>query len=161
MKNPKEINQLIEETVKELLLKMGFDPEIKIESSNSSENETEVVCNISTNEDSNFLIGQHGQNLQAIQHLARLLTRKKTEEKIKFVIDINSYRREKNDNLIELAKEAASKALQEKRSIIMKPMSNYERRLVHLELSKNEAVVTESIGEGEERKIVVKPSDFI
>ena len=43
----------------------------------------------------------------------------------------------------------------------MKPMSTYERRIVHMELSKNPQVFTESVGEGEERKIVVKPKDSV
>ena len=153
-------HELIKKTLEELLEKMGFESTVEIEESSDSEQEG-TVCNIMTKEDSNFLIGQYGTNLQAVQHLARLLVRKQTSEKIKFIIDVNSYRKQKNESVIELAKEAARQALEEKRAIIMKPMSNYERRIVHLELSKNSEVATESIGEGESRKVVVKPADSL
>jgi spoIIIJ-associated protein len=43
----------------------------------------------------------------------------------------------------------------------MRPMSPYERRLAHMALSENEKIKTESIGEGEDRRIVIKPADLI
>jgi spoIIIJ-associated protein len=99
--------------------------------------------------------------LQALQHIARLIVRKKTEEKVHFVLDVNSYRQQKNQTLIQQADEAARQAIDEKRAVIMKPMSTYERRIVHLQLSQNAQVTTESAGEGDERKIIVKPKDTI
>ncbi len=155
-----EQNTIIKSTLEELLAKMGFSSTVEIDDS-SAEDQDGIICNIITKDDSNFLIGQYGVNLQAVQHIARLLVRKQTEEKIKFVIDVNSYRKQKNESIVELAKESAQQAIDEKRAVVMKPMSNYERRLVHLELSKNTAITTESIGEGEDRKIVIKPIDFI
>ena len=154
-----EVNEIIKSTLEELIGKMGFDVSIEIESATDEEGGS--VCNITTKEDSSFLIGQYGANLQAIQHIARLLVRKRTSEKTKFVVDINSYRKEKNNSVIEIAKEAAAQAISEKRAVIMKPMSNYERRIVHMELSKNDSVTTESIGEGDGRKIIIKPVELI
>lgn len=148
--------QIIEESLRELLSKMGFDVEIVIKE--STEDPMSVTCDLSTSSDSNLLIGQGGVNLQALQHIARLLVRKKIQQKIRFVIDINGYRQEKNQSIIELANQAAQQAVAEKRAVVLRPMSTYERRVVHLELSKNDSVVTESIGEGEGRKVVVKPA---
>ena len=150
----------IEETVIELMEKAGFVCEAEVKSLPEKDSEG-IVCNLKTKEDSNLLIGQYGINLQAFQHIARMIVRKKISEKINFILDINSYREQKNQSIIEQAKEAAQQATSEGRVIIMKPMSAYERRLVHMELSKNEKVVTESVGEGESRKILVKPSSEI
>lgn len=151
--------KIIEETVKELVSKMDFDcvVEVKEQSSEAGDN---VICNIKT-ADSNFLIGQYGVNLQSLQHIARLLARKKTEEKINFTVDVNSYREEKNASIEKMAEDLAGQALREKRAMVMRPMSPYERRLVHLVLSKNSQVKTESVGEGEDRKVVIKPADLI
>ena len=81
-----------------------------------------IVCDIKTKEDSNLLIGQYGVNLQAIQHLLRLIIRKKLpEEKARFIIDVNSYRQQKNQSVIEQAQEAAQQALNTGRAIIMRP----------------------------------------
>lgn len=148
--------EIIKSTIEELLEKMGFAATVKVEDKSEEEMES-VICNIETTDDSNFLIGQHGINLQALQHLARLLVRKVIDDKVRFIIDVNSYRQQKNQSIIELAQQAAHEAIREKRAIILKPMSTYERRIVHMELSKNESVTTESIGEGDGRKIVVKP----
>jgi spoIIIJ-associated protein len=119
-----------------------------------------VTCDITTDADSNFLIGQHGINLQALQHLARLIVRKHVPEKIRFTLDINKYREQKNQSVMQQARLAAQEALTLGRGVFLPPMSTYERRLVHLELSQNSEVVTESIGEGENRKIVVKPANL-
>lgn len=152
-----QIKNTIKETVEQLLEKMGFSAQVAI--SNSDEDDG-IVCNISTDEDSHFLIGQHGTNLQAVQHLARLMVRKSVPEKIRFILDVNSYKQQRNQSVVEQAKITANDAISQHRAIIMKPMSTYERRIVHMELSKNPQVSTESIGEGEERKIVVKPADL-
>lgn len=148
----------IKKIIEELLEKMGFSAEVEL---SQSEGDESIVCNITTGADSNFLIGQHGINLQSVQHLARLIVRKSVPEKIHFILDVNSYRQQKNQSVIQQAQAAAEEALSQHRSVIMKPMSTYERRIVHLELSKNPRLSTESVGEGEERKIIVKPSDML
>lgn len=152
--------EIIKSAVQELVEKMGFSPAVEIIESGKQEEEN-VVCNVTIGEDSHILIGQYGVNLQALQHIARLLVRKKTDEKVKFVLDINNYRQEKNKSVTDLARQAAEQALQEGRAVVMRPMSAYERRLVHMELAGNTNVVTESIGEEESRKVVVKPAKQI
>lgn len=152
--------EIIKTTVQELIEKIGFTPEVKIiqETEGDAEN---IICDVSISQDSNILIGQYEINLQALQHIARLLVRKKTEDRIKFVLDVNSYRQQKNESVAELAREASKQAMTEGRAVMMRPMSAYERRLVHMELSGNKEVVTESIGEGESRKVVVKPAELV
>jgi spoIIIJ-associated protein len=153
-----KIENLIKEVVSELLLKMGFFCEIELIKEHDQKQEKEnIICNIKT-EDSNFLIGQYGINLQSLQHIARVLVRKRTQEKANFILDVNMYRKEKNISIIALAKNIAQQVVQDKKAITLRPMSPYERRLVHMELSKNDLVETESIGEGEERKIIIKLS---
>lgn len=152
----------IKALIKECILKMGFScQEIEVvEIQGDLEQEKTLILNIKTT-DSGFLIGQYGANLQALQHMARVLVREKLQERTRFILDINSYRQEKNEAVVRLAKEVAEQALREKRAILMRPMSPYERRLVHMEFSGSEQVKTESIGEGEERKIVIKPLNLV
>jgi spoIIIJ-associated protein len=147
----------IKDTIQDILEKMGFQAKVEVDA-RDQENTENITCNIFVESDSHFLIGQHGINLQALQHIARLLVRKKIDEKIKFSLDVNNYRQERNETVIELARLAAQDAVREGRAVVLRPMSAYERRLVHLELAGNAEVATESIGEGEGRKVVVKPS---
>ena len=152
-----EQTSLIKKTIEQLLEKMGFVGTVSLVKTDSDDS----IYAISTENDSNLLIGQHGINLQAIQHLARLIVRKQVPEKVRFSLDINDYRQQKNHSVLELANQTAQEAIAQHRSVVMRPMSTYERRLVHLELSKNSAIITESIGEGEDRKIVVKPANSL
>ncbi|MCK9379318.1 MAG: hypothetical protein M0P97_04220 [Candidatus Moranbacteria bacterium] len=153
-------SEIIQKSVKEILSLMGFTCQVEIKTETIDDQES-IVCNVLIGEDSNFLIGQHGINLQSLQHIARLITRKKTDDRIKFILDVNSYRQQKNQGIIEQARELAKQAISEKKAIVMRPMSAYERRLVHMEFSGDDNISTESIGEGDEKKIVLKPSSEI
>ena len=149
----------LKSSIEELLEKMGFKGEVEVTKTEENGRES-AICNIKT-EESSFLIGQYGVNLDSLQHIARVVVRKKIPEYLSFTLDVNSYRQEKNESIINMAKSLASEAISERRSIIMRPMSPYERRLVHLEMAKNEKVKTESIGDGENRRVVIKPADLI
>ncbi|MCX6761694.1 MAG: hypothetical protein NTY33_02515 [Candidatus Moranbacteria bacterium] len=141
--------------VAELIEKMGFIATVKVRDA-QEEGKDMIVCDIKT-EDSNFLIGQYGLNLQSLQHIVRVIIRKRLEEPVNFILDVNSYRQEKNDSIVRLAKNLAQEVIVEKKEVVMRPMTAYERRIVHMELSKNNQIKTESIGEGESRRIVIKP----
>ncbi len=155
------IEREIVRIVEELVSKMGFPSAVEIKKTEDEGDKEMFVCNIKT-EDSNFLIGQYGLNLQSLQHIARVIARKHfAEEPVNFVLDVNFYRQEKNESIVRLAKNMAEEALTEKREITMRPMTAYERRIVHMELSKNELIKTESIGDGEDRRIVIKPADLV
>jgi len=149
----KDTEKIISEKIKEVLEKMTFQ-EVEIEVSQNAEEAS--VFNIKT-EESSFLIGQYGVNLQALQHIVRMVCKNSVPERTNFVLDINSYRQEKNNSIETMAREAALEAIQEKKDVVLRPMTPYERRIVHLELSQNLQIKTESIGEGEGRRIVIKP----
>jgi spoIIIJ-associated protein len=151
-----EKEELLKKITSEVLQKMTFDDfKIVIEGKGDADGESFIV-NIETPE-SNLLIGQYGVTLSALQHLLRLLVRRETEDKFKFLADVNHYLQAKIDSLAGIAIEAAKQAISERKPVVLRPMSAYERRLVHVELAGNENIKTESIGEGEDRKVVVKP----
>lgn len=87
--------------------------------------------------------------------LIRLIAQKNNLEPV--FIDVNNYRKKRKDLIVELSKAAARKTLAEKKEISLPPMNAYERRIVHLELSSRPDIKTESVGEGRERYIVIKP----
>lgn len=150
----REVGSIVEEVVS----KMGFKATIETKSGEEEGREV-IICDIKTQE-SSFLIGQYGLNLQSLQHIARVIIRKKIEEPINFILDVNSYRQEKNDSIVRLAKNLAQEAVSEHKEVAMRPMSAYERRIVHMELSKDERIKTESVGDGDSRRIVIKPAEL-
>ncbi|MFH1671361.1 MAG: R3H domain-containing nucleic acid-binding protein [Candidatus Portnoybacteria bacterium] len=147
-----ENKEVIKKIVDQLLEKMRFEGETIVNDSK----EEGLIVNIQTKEAS-FLIGQSGVNLDALQHVARVLTNKKATESIQFVLDINEYRKQRSEGLKELARNVADQTIIERVAITLRPMSAYERRVIHLALFDYAQVKTESIGEEPERRVVVKP----
>jgi spoIIIJ-associated protein len=90
-----------------------------------------------------------------IKYLVSLLARKEGQEA--YIVDINNYRKEREQLILELAKAAAQKAVTTKQEVRLPSMNAYERRLIHVELAIRPDVKTESIGEGRERGVVIKP----
>ncbi len=146
--------KLIKKTTEELLKKMAFGKstvEIK-----KQENSPVLVVSIQV-ENANQLIGQSGSNLNDLQRVLRLLIAKKDPEAPFFLLDINGYREKREAFLRDLSREIAEQVTKAKKSVMLQPMSSYERRIIHLELAEKSDVVTESVGEGSERRVVIRP----
>ncbi len=141
----------------ELLERMGFAASVSVEPAGTPVQGSFVVT-VSVENDSNLLIGQRGVNLLAFQHLLRLLARHKGIEDTSFTVDINAYWAGKQEVLFREAAEAAEEALRLGAPAFLRPMSNYERKVVHTALAQDARVVTESVGQGDERKVAVKPA---
>ena len=116
-----------------------------------------LVVSVNIEEDASRLIGQSGSNLNDLQRILRLLVSKQTPESPLFLLDINGYREKREAFLKELAREIAEQVAKTKKSVMFQPMSSYERRIIHLELAERSNIVTESIGEQPERRVVVRP----
>ena len=114
-------------------------------------------------EDASVLIGHHGETLDALQYLANLASARKNingeRDKSRVTIDIEGYRRKREATLRALARRMAQKALRNKRSVMLEPMSAYERRIIHSEIQNIEGVSTNSIGSDNNRKIVIYLTD--
>jgi spoIIIJ-associated protein len=156
MKQDKNIASILEE----LLDKYGFSG-VRVEeviSAGGNVPSKTFILHVAE-EESRFLIGQFGNNLQALQHIARMMVGKMFPDTMGSVLflDVNDYKKKKDQSVIELARSASRDAEKEGVAVTLRPMSAYERRLVHLELSKEKNVITESFGEGTERRIVVRP----
>ncbi|QQS61789.1 MAG: hypothetical protein IPN70_02630 [Candidatus Moraniibacteriota bacterium] len=156
-----EQNEAIERIQKflEKILEKADLKDCSVEVSTSSSLDDVVIFNIQSSGPANILIGQSGENLRSLQYIIRLLVRKHLfhEDQFPFLIDINGYRQQKDKLIFDVIDQAAQEAKTENKAVSLRPMSAYERRLVHLRLSQNEDVVTESVGEGEKRKVIIRP----
>jgi spoIIIJ-associated protein len=104
-----------------------------------------------------ILIGQQGQTLFEIQRLLRMVLNKKLQKVFYLNLDINDYKKQKIEYLKDLAKELADQVALSKEEKVLLPMSAYERRVIHAELSQRTDIITESQGDGFDRHIVIKP----
>ena len=154
----KEQQEIIKDIVKEFFNKATIVIEIKEESASSVENEKESFhINIET-ELPQLLIGENGQTLSEIQHLLRLILRKKIGPDIYFDLDINSYKKKKISYLEELAKTIADEVVLTRQEKELLPMSAQDRRIIHLSLNQRTDVVSESKGQEPNRYVLIKPS---
>lgn len=146
------------ELIKTLIRDIGLDAEAALF---SCEDGTRRI-NIS-GQDASALIGHHGDTLDALQYLANLASAQKNVngERIKsrVTIDIEGYRAKREEALRALARRMAAKALRNRRSVMLEPMSAYERRIIHSEIQGIEGVSTNSIGSDNNRKIVIFLTD--
>ncbi len=108
-------------------------------------------------EDSGLLIGRRGQTLQSLQFLVTLIVRKKLDEDVRVVLDVENYRQRREASLRDMAAKVASRVAQTNRSITLEPMSPADRRIIHTSLAEHPEVKTESAGEGENRKVTIMP----
>jgi len=108
--------------------------------------------------DAQTLIGYQGSNLADIQSLLARILRKKIDQEIILDIDINGYKNDKEQRFCDLAQDTADEVVSTGREKALFPMNAFERRIIHTELAKRNDVKTESIGEGDDRKVKVIPA---
>lgn len=138
----------LEQIIKELISKMGFeDFSVNFD---SESNRFSLFIN-----DGKFLEKTLPDFIQDFNFLVKLITKKLDMHPV--VIDVNNYRKKREDLILELARAAARKAVATKEEISLPPMNAFERRLIHSELAGRPDLKTESLGEGKERYVIVKP----
>lgn len=141
---------------KNLLRQMGFAAQVSVGERLLQDDRIEYTCDIVVPEGQQLLIGQHGINLQALLHLLRTITRKFLPEKSVLTLDVNHYFSEKKSFLEQEALRAAKEVIETQLPLSLRPMVAYERKLVHTLLADHPQVMTESIGSGEERKVLIR-----
>ncbi len=141
-----------------LISDIGLDAAAELYSCDDGTRRINIVGN-----DASVLIGHHGDTLDALQYLANLASARKNSkgerDKSRVTIDIEGYRAKREATLRALARRMAAKALRNRRSVMLEPMSAYERRIIHSEIQGIEGVSTNSIGSDNNRKIVIFLTD--
>lgn len=107
--------------------------------------------------DLGMLIGSRGETLNALQHVTRLMVGHKIRQRAHFVVDIEGYRKRREQALARLAERMARKVSGRKRPISLEPMPPNERRIIHITLRHDENVYTQSTGEGNRRRVRIFP----
>ena len=105
--------------------------------------------------DLGMLIGRKGETLAALQYLVRLMISKQLNQAVSLAVDVEGYRQRREEQLRRMAQRMAEQAVQRGRTMTLEPMPANERRIIHLELRDHPAVRTESVGEGDRRKVTI------
>ena len=118
--------------------------------------EGELILDI-TGDDLAVLIGRHGKTLDALQFIVSAITVRSIGYRFPVIVDVEGYKSRQRLKLEALARSSAKKAISQQRSIKLRPMTPYERRVIHMALRSDPRVETGSEGEGSARHVVVVP----
>lgn len=102
------------------------------------------------------LIGYKGKTIESFQSLLNAMLQRENEESAKVFVEVNDYKKRKEEKLKILANKMANNVIKFRKPIRLEPMSAYERLIIHTELAKREDVETESQGEEPRRRIVIR-----
>jgi spoIIIJ-associated protein len=118
--------------------------------------QTPLTLNIQgINENLGLLIGRRGETLSALQLLVSLIVSHRTKHRMRIIVDAENYRQRREENLRSLALRVAQQVRNYRRSIALEAMPPHERRIVHIALADSKDISTESIGEGDARRVVI------
>lgn len=145
--------KIIKETAGKLLEFLKVEAKIEV----SEDKENEVVRVQIATEKSGILIGNHGEVLNALQLILGLIVNRKLEKWERIIVNVGDYREQREEELRNLALNTAQKVKFSGQPAVLPNLSSFERRLIHLFLADRSEVITESEGEGETRRLVVKP----
>jgi spoIIIJ-associated protein len=101
------------------------------------------------------LIGRGGENLVALQQITSAITSRRVGRTVHVPVDIEGYRRRREEQLREIAGRVASRVRATGQAVTLEPMLAYERRVVHLAVQDNPGVKTESVGIDPNRRVVI------
>lgn len=118
--------------------------------------EGELILDI-TGDDLAILIGRHGRTLDALQFVVSAITVRSMGFRYPVIVDVEGYKSRQREKLESIARSTANKAASQHRSVKMRPMTPYERRIVHIALRDDDRIDTASEGEGSARHVVVVP----
>ena len=117
-----------------------------------------LVLNIE-GEDLGILIGRRAETLSSIQYLTRLMVNHRLHRWVNVIVDVEGYRARREEQLARLANRMADRAVSTGKPVMLEAMPPNERRIVHITLRDNPLVTTESVGEGDHRKVTIIPKE--
>jgi predicted RNA-binding protein Jag len=137
----------------EIAALLGFESEAIVTQSDGV-----IHVNIQTVDSPAILIGRGGEGIEALQHILRIFFgRELFEQSFNIVLDVAGYRDKKSENIKREARDKALQVLSTGIEEVLPPMPSFDRRVVHMVCSNIADVETESLGEGRERRVVIRP----
>ena len=116
---------------------------------------TPVVAFDVRGNDLGMLIGRRGQTLSSLQYIVNLIASRKLHNQVNMMVDVEGYRSRRYQSLLGLAQGMAERVRDTRRSVTLEPMSAAERRIIHMALQDYDDITTQSVGEGDNRKVSI------
>ncbi len=153
---PIDASAVGKEALERVLTDMGLRSRVEVQRDLASDDARAFVLNI-VGDDLGILIGRRGETLRDLEYITRLVVTQVTGHQAKLVVDVEGYRTRRERVLNELAKRMAERVQSNRQPITLEAMPPNERRIVHLALRDHPSVTTQSIGEGDHRRVMILP----
>ncbi|RJQ37069.1 MAG: KH domain-containing protein [Dehalococcoidia bacterium] len=147
-----EITVTAREILEDLLRRLELEASVEAEEVEGGQ----ILLSVQ-GDDLGILIGRRGQTLAALQYLVRTIISHRLKVKAPLTIDVEGYRQRRIESLQSIARHLADQVVSRREAYMMRPMTPYERRIIHLELAEDPDVTTHSIGTGDGRRVVIEP----
>jgi len=158
----KEKIEAVRGVMKDLLSTMGLvEARVKVQRAEPGPSDKKVpplVVDV-RGSGTDMLVGRDGETLDALQTITRLVVGREMRDWVHVVVDVDGYKADRARSLRDLAHRMADQAVRTDRTVILEPMPPNERRVVHVALYGDSRVTTESIYEGERRRVTIVPKD--
>jgi spoIIIJ-associated protein len=147
-----DVVKVAKEVAEALIKSMKITANVSVTQSDTGE--LPVTLNID-GDDLGVLIGRRGQTLASLQYIIRLIVAEKLKMWVPINVDVAGYKKRRYESLQSLALRLAEQVQRNRRLIMLEPMPADERRIIHLALADHPDITTQSMGEGEMRKVAI------
>ena len=147
----RDSKKVLDKDIKNFFETLGVNANLEI---SDTKEEIKVVVE---SEDSGMIIGYHGETLESIQLILSLIIAKKLGSFKRVSIEVGDYKKNREEWLKKVAEDAKQQALSRGEEVRLSDLKSWERRVIHLMLTGDKEVVSQSTGEGRDRTLVVRP----
>jgi spoIIIJ-associated protein len=147
--------QIARQLMAGLLKKMGIETEVE-----GSITEGDIYLDIKSDE-GGILIGKHGRTLDSLQVLVNRMVNKQAKKPMRVVLDVADYKKRRADSLEKMAGRLGENVKRTGKEVTIGPFSAHDRRIIHMALKEDPALKTESLGDGEWKKLKIIPAHVL
>jgi len=147
----KKEEKIVKDTTEELLKLLGIEGSTEISFAD------ETIDIVLDTPDSGIVIGRHGDILESLQLILSIAISKKLNKFLRISLEVGDYKKNREEWLKNTALDAKDRAVNQGREITLSELKAWERRIVHLTLKDDEEVISESVGEGRDRVLIIRP----
>ncbi len=145
--------KIVKKITEELLKLLDIEGEISITF------DEDIINIVLATDDSGIVIGRHGDILESLQTILALCVSKKLDKFHRVSLEVGDYKKNREEWLMNMAAETKDRVLRENIDITIPLLKAWERRIIHLSLKDDKEVISESVGEGKDRVLVLRPKN--
>lgn len=143
--------KIVKKTTEEFLKLLNIEGEVSVEFGD------EIIGIVLETEDSGIVIGRHGDILESLQTILALCISKKLDKFYRVSLEVGNYKKNREEYLMNMLSDTKDRVIRENKDVAIPALKAWERRIIHLSLKDDKEVVSESIGEGKDRVLVIRP----